>query len=85
MSSLLDSEAHFELRAGEVGLSSASISSLKSHGLATLGKVAHAISTPGTAPSSEALEDWVRDNLRGANLGDCSSAADLGRRCPGYG
>ena len=70
MSSLLDSAAHFELRAGEVGLPSASISSLKSHGLATLGKVAHAISTPGTAPSSEALEDWVRDNLRGANLGD---------------
>ena len=70
MTSLLDSEAHFELRAGEVGLSSASLAALKGHGLATLGKVAHAISTPGSAPAPDALEDWVRDNLRGASLGD---------------
>ena len=70
MTSLLDSEAHFELRAGEVGLSTPSLNALKGHGLATLGKVAHAISTPGAAPAPEALEEWVRDNLRGANLGD---------------
>ena len=53
-----------------MGLSTTSLNALKGHGLATLGKVAHAISTPGAAPAPEALEEWVRDNLRGANLGD---------------
>ena len=70
MSSLLDSEAHFEMRAAEVGLSANALSALKGHNLATLGKLAHVVSSPGSVPQPEALADWVRDNLRNASLGD---------------
>ena len=70
MSSLLDSEAHFELRAAEVGLSTNALSALKGHNLATLGKLAHVVSSPGSPPQPEALADWIRDNLRNASLGD---------------
>ena len=66
MSSLLDSEAHFELRAAEVGLSTNALSALKGHNLATLGKLAHVVSSPGSPPQPEALADWIRDNLRNA-------------------
>ena len=70
MSSFLDSEAHFELRAAEVGLSTNALSALKRRNLATLGKLAHVVSSPGSAPQPEALADWIRDNLKNASLGD---------------
>ena len=65
-----DSEAHFELRAAEVGLSTNALSALKGHNLATLGKLAHVVSSPVSPPQPEALADWIRDNLRNASLGD---------------
>ena len=73
MSGLLDSVAHFEARAQEVGLSDAGIRALKRHGLATLGKVAHAIAMPGQAPSDEAITSWMQLNMQGCTLGDQSA------------
>ena len=64
MSSLLDSEAHFELRAAEVGSQRQCLQRLEG---AQLG---HVVSSPGSVPQPEALADWVRDNLRNASLGD---------------
>ena len=70
MSGLLDSVAHFEARAQEVGLSDTGVRALRRHGLATLGKVAHAISMPGQPPSVEALAVWMQGNMAGCTLGD---------------
>ena len=73
MSGLLDSVAHFEARAQEVGLSDAAVRALRRHGLATLGKVAHAISMPGQAPSDESISSWMQQHMSGCTLGDQSA------------
>ena len=77
MSGLLDSVAHFEARAQEVGLSDAAVRALRRHGLATLGKVARAISMPGQAPSDESISSWMQQHMSGCTLGDQSALRRL--------
>ena len=56
MSSLTESEAAFESRAGEVGLTSDEIDLLKGQGIRTLGRLAYAVSQPGTPAPETGLK-----------------------------
>ena len=73
MSGLLDSVAHFESRAQEVGLSETGVRALKRRGLATLAKIALAITMPGQAPSEDAIATWMQQHMSGCTLGDQAS------------
>ena len=77
MSSLLDSEAHFEKRASEIGMSGASLQALQAHGVATMGNIAHIIGTPGQPLADADVEVWMRLHLPAATLGDQASLRRL--------
>ena len=60
-----------------MGLSDTAVRALRRHGLATLGKVAHAISMPGQPPSDETISSWMQQNMAGSTLGDQSALRRL--------
>ena len=59
MTSILESAAAFESRAGSCGLSPAEIAVLKAQGITNLAKLAFAISTPGVNPSEDSLRGLI--------------------------
>ena len=62
MSTLVDSEAHFEGRLRELGLGAGAITAIKHHGVSTLSQLAFAVGQPG-----QPLVDGTIDNfLQGA-------------------
>ena len=62
MTTLVDSEAHFEGRLRELGLAAGAITAIKNHGVSTLSQLAFAVGQPG-----QPLLDGTIDNfLQGA-------------------
>ena len=64
MSTLVDSEAHFEGRLRELSLTSAAITAIKNHGVSTLSQLAFAVGQPG-----QPLVDAVIDGFLQGALG----------------
>ena len=56
---MLESEATFEMRAQRAGLTQPYINLIKAASLGTLGKLAYAITTPGTSPTEAQVNGFL--------------------------
>ena len=63
MTSIVDSEAHLNQRAAEVGLTAASVAALGRHGFTTLGKLAFAHGQPGAQIDANQFHTFAGNTL----------------------
>lgn len=60
MSVLIDSEAHFELRANEYGVPGAFLQALRREGITTVGHLAFAVFRPGAEFNERDFDNWAQ-------------------------
>lgn len=77
MATILESEAAFNARALEHGLTRAQLERLQNQGLTNLSKLAFSLTTPGTVPPDDALKGLLADNLDEVTIGQLSSIRRL--------
>ena len=77
MASILDSEAAFNARALEHGLTGPQLVKLQEQGLTNMSKLAFALTTPGTVPADDALKGLLDDNPDDVTVGQLSSIRRL--------
>eukprot|EP00435_Cladocopium_sp_Y103_P029765 s285_g7.t1 len=77
MATILESEAAFNARAGEHGLTREQLRRLQDQGLVNLSKLAFAVTTPGTTPSDDALKNLLDDDPDSVTIGQLSSIRRL--------
>ncbi|CAE7208514.1 unnamed protein product [Symbiodinium sp. CCMP2592] len=77
MTSLVESEAHFEQRASEVRLSDTSVQALRRHGFKTLGQLAYTVGQPGQLIPEAEFTDWCRNHVPAASAADLASLKRL--------
>ena len=65
-STILESTATFEMQATRAGLSVAYVAAIKNMGLGTLGKIAYALTTPGTSPTDAQIGTFLKGVRPGA-------------------
>ncbi len=65
-STILESTATFEMQATRAGLSVAYVAAIKNMGLGTLGKIAYALTTPGTSPTDAQIGTFLNGVRPGA-------------------
>ena len=71
-STILESTATFEMQATRAGLSAPYVTAIKNMGLGTLGKIAYALTTPGTSPTDAQIGTF----LNGVRPGTVPTLAD---------
>ena len=77
MATILDSEAAFNARALEHGLTRPQLVRLQAQGLVNMSKLAFALTTPGTVPTDDALKGLLDDNPQDVTVGQLSSIRRL--------
>ncbi|CAJ1365896.1 unnamed protein product, partial [Effrenium voratum] len=78
MASLIDSEAHFSKRAGEVRLGDAALRTLRRLGLNSMGSLAYAHGQPGQPLDEASFTNWVQSTVdANVSLGDMSAIKRL--------
>ena len=78
MASLIDSEAHFSKRAGEVRLGDAALRALQRLGLNSMGSLAYAHGQPGQPLDEASFTNWVQSTVdANVSLGDMSAIKRL--------
>ena len=78
MASLIDSEAHFSKRAGEVRLGDAALRTLRRLGLNSMGSLAYAHGQPGQPLDEASFTNWVQSTVNAnVSLGDMSAIKRL--------
>eukprot|EP00435_Cladocopium_sp_Y103_P041695 s2024_g11.t1 len=77
MATILESEAAFNARATEHGLSREQLRRLQNQGLTNLSKLAFAVTTPGTTPTDDALRGLLSDDHDEVTIGHLSSIRRL--------
>ncbi|CAJ1397362.1 unnamed protein product [Effrenium voratum] len=78
MASLIDSEAHFSKRAGEVRLGDAALRTLRRLGLNSMGSLAYAHGQPGQPLDEASFTNWVQSTVdANVSLGDTSAIKRL--------
>eukprot|EP00435_Cladocopium_sp_Y103_P014075 s1805_g3.t1 len=77
MATIPESEAAFNARATEHGLTRAQLQRLQDQGLTNLSKLAFAVTTPGTVPGDDALRGLLSDNPDEVTIGHLSSIRRL--------
>ena len=77
MSSVLDSEAHFEQKVKEVGISNANLTVLKNRGFRTLSQVAYMVSQPGVPMPEADFNTFCSTHFASFSIGEISSLRRL--------
>lgn len=77
MATILESEAAFNARALEHGLTRPQLQRLQDQGLTNLSKLAFSVTTPGTVPSDESLRGLLAENPDEVTVGQLSSIRRL--------
>eukprot|EP00435_Cladocopium_sp_Y103_P046785 s1511_g13.t1 len=77
MATILESEAAFNARAIEHGITRPQLLRLQNQGLTNLSKLAFAVTTPGTTPNDDALKGLLDDNPDEVTIGQLSSIRRL--------
>ena len=67
MSSLADSEAHFQSRADEYGVPADVLANIKNAGIRTLGQLAFAFARPGQEYTDTQFLTWLKDATAGVD------------------
>eukprot|EP00435_Cladocopium_sp_Y103_P070408 s179_g35.t1 len=73
MATILESEAAFNGRAIEHGITRAQLQRLQNQGIVNLSKLAFSITTPGTTPPDDALKQLIADDPDTVTVGELSS------------
>ena len=60
MTSLIDSQAHFESRLRELGLDTALVTNIKNHGVGTLSQLAFAVGQPGQPIADISIDQFIQ-------------------------
>eukprot|EP00435_Cladocopium_sp_Y103_P025259 s2284_g6.t1 len=77
MATILESEAAFNARAIEHGITRAQQQRLQNHSIVNLSKLAFSITTPGTTPPDDALKQLLADDPDTVTVGELSSMRRL--------
>ena len=79
MTALVDSEAHFNARAKEYGVTDHFLAQLQQAGISTMGSLAFAINRPGTEFKEQDFDNWLQnvDGGRFPSLGPTASMRRL--------
>eukprot|EP00435_Cladocopium_sp_Y103_P038892 s848_g10.t1 len=77
MATILESEAAFNARAGEHGITRVQLTRLQNQGIVNLSKLAFSITTPGTVPPDDALKQLLSDDPDTVTVGELSSMRRL--------
>eukprot|EP00435_Cladocopium_sp_Y103_P057080 s900_g19.t1 len=77
MATILESEAAFNVRAVEHGITRAQLVRLQNQGIVNLSKLAFSITTPGTVPPDDALKQLLSDDPDTVTVGELSSMRRL--------
>eukprot|EP00435_Cladocopium_sp_Y103_P065685 s1265_g27.t1 len=77
MATILESEAAFNARAIEHGITRAQLLRLQNQGIVNLSKLAFSVATPGTVPPDDALKQLLADDPDTVAVGELSSMRRL--------
>ena len=77
MVSVLDSEAHFEQKVKEVGITSPNLAVLKNRGFKTLSQVAYMVSQPGVPMPEADFNTFCATHFGSFSIGEISSLRRL--------
>ena len=77
MVSVLDSEAHFEQKVKDVGITGPNLAVLKNRGFKTLSQVAHMVSQPGVPMPEADLNTFCATHFGSFSIGEISSLRRL--------
>eukprot|EP00435_Cladocopium_sp_Y103_P011956 s4954_g3.t1 len=77
MATILESEAAFNARALEHGITRAQLGRLQNQGIINLSKLAFSITTPGTTPPDDSLKQLLSDDPDVVTMGELSSMRRL--------